>query len=385
MSLFLSYSFLFISFIIGSIFSILAGELFLRVGCMNKILITGGAGFVGANLALHLRRGFPDAKIYALDNLTRNGSELNLTRLKNANINFVKGDVRNPDDLNQFSEPDVIIDAAAEPSVIAGLKGSPKSLVDINFGGTINCLELARKYQSTFIFLSTNRVYSYPELNNIEFEEKESRFEFAPDQPYFRKGISESFDILGLKSFYGASKITSEFFIQEYARHCGIKAIVNRFGVIAGPWQMGKVDQGFMTLWVAAHYFSQSLEYLGFGGSGKQVRDILHIDDVCQLIKHQLDNPINSEFSLYNVGGGWKNTTSLVELTEKVIEITGKTIPISANKLTRPVDIRIFYTNNTKVNNAYNWQPLKNTTEIVNDIFQWIRNNETLVAKIFTR
>ena len=146
---------------------------------MDHILITGGAGFVGANLAIYLKQRFPRVKISVLDNLIRRGSELNIPRLQDATIDFIRGDVRNREELLQLPAMDVIIDAAAEPSVLSGIKDGPQMLVDINFQGTLNCLELARKYKSDFIYLSTNRVYSYPLLNSLSFTENTTRFEYA--------------------------------------------------------------------------------------------------------------------------------------------------------------------------------------------------------------
>jgi len=350
---------------------------------MNNILITGGAGFVGANLALDLKANFPHTHVYVLDNLSRSGSELNVLRLKNAGINFHQGDVRNMSDLNRFTEIDVILHTAAEPSVMAGIKKDPKNLIDINFCGTINCLELAKKWKSTFVYLSTNRIYSYPALNRLEFIENKSRFEFSTNNKYYQQGINEDFDTSGLKSLYGASKFASEHLIREYAHHFNFTAIINRFGVIAGPWQMGKVDQGFVALWVASHYFGRNLKYLGFGGKGKQVRDVLHIDDVARLIVSQLENQPESGTHFYNVGGGWKYSTSLKELTEITAQIVGKKINIGQSAETRPVDIRIYYTDHSKVSQDFNWHPRKKVTNCVEDTFQWIRSHEEVVAKIF--
>ena len=336
-----------------------------------------------ANLALHLKAKFPQSRIAVLDNLSRSGSELNVSRLESAGIRFQEGDVRNPEHLDLFSEIDVVIDAAAEPSVMAGIKKDPKKLIDINFNGTINCLELARKWKSTFIYLSTNRVYSYPLLNQLDFVENESRFEFSTNNRYYKQGIHEAFDTKGLKSLYGASKMASEHFIQEYAHHFNLRAIINRFGVIAGPWQMGKVDQGFVALWVASHYFSRPLQYLGFGGRGKQVRDVLHIDDACGLIESQLKNFPDANFSTFNVGGGWENSISLKELTKLTSEIVGKNIDIKKNETTRSVDVRIYYTDHSNVSRNFDWYPRKSIRNCVQDTYEWIVSQEATVGKIF--
>lgn len=352
---------------------------------MNHILITGGAGFVGANLAIHLKEHFPHFKISTLDNLSRRGSELNVGRLREAFVEFVKGDVRNREDLQQFKEVDVIIDAAAEPSVLSGINGDARYVMEVNFLGTINCLELARRTGARFIFLSTNRVYSYPALNEVSYIEEDSRFEFSENQEYCRQGISERFDTSGLKSFYGASKLASEHFIREYAHHFQLKSIINRFGVIAGPWQMGKADQGFLSLWVTSHYFRKPLKYLGFGGRGKQVRDILHINDLCRLITLQLESEFPDESDIFNVGGGWTNSVSLMELTRITERIVGNKIHFTREEQTRPVDVRIYYSNNSKVNQFYQWTPEKGVTDCVADTWEWVRDNEKALQQIFNR
>ena len=350
---------------------------------MNRILVTGGCGFVGSNLAIHLSLTFPRAEILVLDNFSRKGSVLNVPRLEDHGIKIVRGDVRDSNDLEQFEAMDVIIDAAAEPSVMAGILHDPKTLIDINLGGTIQCLELAKKWKSTLIYLSTSRVYSYRSLNHLKFEDHETRFEFSADEPYFREGIHESFDTLDLKSFYGTSKFASEQFIREYAEHYHIRHVINRFGVIAGPWQMGKADQGFLALWVASHYFRRPLQYVGFGGLGKQVRDILHIDDLCALITLQLKNSGLVNGKIWNIGGGFKNTTSLLELTKLTEEIVGNKIVIQSHTLTRPVDVRIYYTNNSLIRNELNWEPRKTLSECISDTFLWIRDHENELTKIF--
>jgi CDP-paratose 2-epimerase len=350
---------------------------------MNKILVTGGCGFIGSNLVIHLSEMFPAAEIHVLDNLSRIGSFLNVARLKEHGIEVHLGDIRNASDLERLEVVDVIIDAAAEPSVMAGIANDPKTLIDINLGGTLQCLELARKWRSTFIYLSTSRVYSYKSLNNLHFEEHDTRFDFSADGPYFKTGIDETFDTLDLKSFYGTSKFASEQFIREYAEHYQIPYVINRFGVIAGPWQMGKVDQGFLALWVASHYFKRPLQYVGFGGLGKQVRDILHIDDLCRVIALQLESPRLSHGKIWNVGGGFNRTISLLELTKITEEITGNKIFIRANGQTRPVDVRIFYTNNSMIKSNLKWEPEKTVRECVKDTYLWICAHEKELTKIF--
>ena len=200
-----------------------------------------------------------------------------------------------------------MIDCSAEPSVQAGLSGSPRSVLDTNLVGTINCLEAARARGAAFLFLSTSRIYPIAALNDLPFTETETRFRWddAPGIPGFSgRGIAEGFTLDGARSFYGTSKLAGEQLIQEYVFSYGMRALINRCGVIAGPWQMGKVDQGVITLWVARHYFGRPLRYTGFGGQGKQVRDILHVHDLFDLLLLQLEAPERWDGRVYNVGGG---------------------------------------------------------------------------------
>ena len=212
-----------------------------------------------------------------------------------------------------------MIDCSAEPSVQAGLGGSPRSVLDTNLVGTINCLEAARARGAAFLFLSTSRIYPIAALNDLPFVETETRFRWdeAPGIAGFsRRGIAEGFTLDGARSFYGTSKLAGEQLIQEYVFSYGMRALIDRCGVIAGPWQMGKVDQGVITLWVARHYFGRPLRYTGFGGQGKQVRDILHVHDLFDLLLLQLEAPERWDGRVYNVGGGNEVSVSLRELTE---------------------------------------------------------------------
>ena len=189
---------------------------------------------------------------------------------------------------------DLMVDCSAEPSVQAGLGGSPRTVLDTNLVGTLNCLEAARLRGAAFLFLSTSRIYPITALNDLPFTECETRFRWD-DMPGIRgfsgRGIAEGFALDGARSFYGASKLAAEQLIQEYVFSYGMRALIDRCGVIAGPWQMGKIDQGVITLWVAHHYFDRPLRYTGFGGQGKQVRDILHVRDFFDLLSFSLKVP----------------------------------------------------------------------------------------------
>ncbi len=350
-----------------------------------NILITGGAGFVGSSLAIRLKQRYPAYSVVCLDNLKRRGSELNLSRLADAGIKFLHGDIRNAEDLNQAGATDVIIDASAEPSILAGLGGSPDYVINTNLIGTLNCLRYACEAKANFIFLSTSRVYPIEAIEKINFEEAPTRFEITARQELrgvSQKGIAEDFPIEGFRSFYGATKLASEFFIQEYNQFFGLKTVINRCGVIAGPWQMGKVDQGVISLWVARHFWKKKLSYIGYGGAGKQVRDILHVDDLFDLIDFQIHNMDKVNGKLMNAGGGREISVSLRELTEVCERVTGNKITIVGEAENRTADIRIYITDNSLVKELTGWAPRISAEQLVSDVFHWMKANESQLKKI---
>ncbi len=352
----------------------------------KKILITGGAGFVGSSLALNIKKKYPHYSVVCLDNLKRRGSELNISRLTTAGIEFVHGDIRNREDLAPF-EKDVsaIIEASAEPSILAGLNNAPEYLINTNLNGTINCLYVAAKQKADFLFISTSRVYPIESIEKLSFSENETRFTLQKDQEVkgaSEKGIAEEFPIEGFRSLYGATKLSSEFIIAEFNQFYKIRTVVNRCGVITGPWQMGKVDQGVIVLFVARHFWKKELSYFGYGGNGKQVRDILHVDDLFELMDYQLHNMDAVNGKLFNVGGGNEISVSLKELTGVCQEVTGNIVPIKGVPENRQADIRIYISDNSVVNKITGWHPKRGVKEIVTDIYNWIKENETVLKPI---
>jgi CDP-paratose 2-epimerase len=348
------------------------------------ILVTGGCGFVGSNLTINLKLDYPSYRIIAFDNLKRRGSELNITRLLALGIEFIHGDIRNYEDFEPIGEVDLILDAAAEPSVLSGINSSPDYVINTNLIGTINCLKFARKYNSKFILISTSRVYPIDQLTKIAYLEEETRLQIQKNQEILgvsEKGINEDFSLSGPRSFYGTSKLSSEYILQEYGEFYDQNYIINRCGVIAGPWQMGKIDQGVVVLWLAMHYFKKKLAYIGFGGEGKQLRDIIHIADIYALLKLQINNFELFNKQLFNVGGGQETSVSLKELTEKCSTITGNKIHLDSVKETRPADIPIYVTDNTKITNLSGWKPSKTVDEILADTYHWMYENEETLKK----
>jgi CDP-paratose 2-epimerase len=351
---------------------------------LNRLLITGGAGFVGSNLAVSLASRHPDWEVVAFDNFYRKGSELNLPRLEAAGVEFVKGDVREPDDLRALPELTALIECSAEPSVMSGVDGDTGYLVHTNLTGAYNCLELARRDGAFVVFLSTSRVYPVAPQVALSLEEAETRFEIAPEQAVpgvGPAGISEDFPLEGARTLYGATKLAAEMLIEEYREGLGVPAVIDRCGVIAGPWQMGKVDQGVFTHWMLAHHFRNPLSYIGFGGHGKQVRDLLHVEDLVDLVERQLLDPAAWDGRTVNVGGGREISLSLRETTEICRRLTGNEVPIAPVEETRQGDVPIYLSDCTRLFGLDEWRPRRSAEQVLSDIHEWIAADEERIAQ----
>lgn len=350
-----------------------------------RILITGGAGFVGSTAALFLKNKYPEYRISVFDNLKRRGSELNISDLQKAGIEFIHGDIRANEDFGGLGQFEVLIEASAEPSVLAGLLSDPTYVINNNFNGSINCINQCLKWNARLIFLSTSRIYPVARIENANFNELESRYEFSETQNEVgisKYGISESLDLNGFRSFYGSTKLATEQMIAEYVEYCKLNAVVTRFGVIAGPRQMGKSDQGVVSLWIAKHFWKLPLKYIGYGGTGKQVRDLLHVNDAVELIDQQLHD---DRFlgKVYNVGGGLNNTLSLNEMTSLAQEVTGNSVSIQPDYNNRPGDLKAYVSDIRKIQNEIGWQPSRTVNDIFKDCASWIKNNEQKLKPYF--
>jgi CDP-paratose 2-epimerase len=351
---------------------------------MDRILITGGAGFVGSNLAVSLAQRHPEWELIALDNLYRKGSKLNLPRLAEAGVEFVEGDVREPGDLAALPACTALIECSAEPSVMSGVDGDTGYLVHTNLTGAYNCLELARRDGAFVVFLSTSRVYPVAPQLRLRLEETETRFEIAAEQEVpgaSPAGISEDFPLDGARTLYGATKLAAELLIEEYRAGLGVPAVIDRCGVIAGPWQMGKVDQGVFTHWMLAHHFGQPLSYIGFGGGGKQVRDLLHVEDLVDLVERQLLDPGEWDGRTVNVGGGRECSLSLAETTAICRRLTGNEMPIGAIEETRAGDVPIYLSDCTRLFSLDEWRPRRSAEQVLADIHGWIAADEERIAR----
>jgi CDP-paratose 2-epimerase len=342
---------------------------------MRRVLVTGGAGFVGTHLALALKREQPETEVIALDNLKRRGSELALSRLRAGGVRFQHGDVRSPEDLAAIGAVDLLIECSAEPSVHAGYGESPSYLVQTNLNGLFHCLEHLRVHGGDLLFLSTSRVYPIAALRALPLQTVEARLalpEGAAGLGWSQCGIAEDFPLSGSRSMYGATKLAAELLIEEYRALYGLRAIVNRCGVIAGPWQMGKVDQGFVVLWMARHQYGGALRYSGFGGQGHQVRDMLHVTDLTEALFRQIAQFDRLDGSVLNLGGGPACSVSLAELTQLCQRITGRALSIEAEPQTRPADIPYYVSDARAICAALAWQPRRDVAQVLEDIHRWL-------------
>ncbi len=330
-----------------------------------RVLITGGAGFIGSSVALALAARHSDWDVVACDNLYRRGSEINLPRLKAAGVEFVHADVRHLEDLLRVGDIDALVECSAEPSVMA----SGDVIVPVNLMGAYHCFELAARHDAQVIFLSTSRVYPVAAIEALPYTEAETRFELDG------AGIAEDFPLDGSRTMYGASKLAGELLLAEYE----IPWVVNRCGVVAGPWQMGKVDQGVFTHWMLSHHFGRDLSYIGYGGSGKQVRDLMHVDDLVDLVEEQLGAPAHWTGKAFNVGGGRAGRLSLLETTAICRQLTGHDVQITPVSETRAGDVRCYLSDCTALYAHTDWRPRRGPQEVLADIHAWVSEHEDLV------
>jgi CDP-paratose 2-epimerase len=349
------------------------------------ILVTGGCGFIGSHVALYLRE--KGHKVAVMDNLVRRGGEKNIAVLERQGISFFHGDVRNPEDLaNLPSSIELICDTSAQPSVVTGY-ANPFFDINNNGLGAIHILEYSRARRLPLIFWSSNRVYGADRLNALPRRETPTRFEYDSDAwnrlPAEHRpagfhpvhGVSEEFSIDGgQRSIYGLSKLIADAACQEYAQAYDLPVVVNRFGVLSGAGQFGHADQGWVVWWAIAHWFQLPLTYLGW--QGKQVRDVLFVEDMLGLLDIQISQIARFRGEVFNLGGGAANSISLNEATTSMQEISSRTAPMTQCDKARKGDVILYWTDNRKAAQQLSWTPKTDLRAGFTRIFDWIRENE---------
>lgn len=292
---------------------------------------------------------------------------MNEVKLKINKINNIRTNITNINKI-KLSKFDIIIDCCAEPSVEAS-KNDLDKVLNTNFIGTYSLLKKCIADKSSLIFLSTSRVY------NIEKIKSSFRTDNLRKKIQLKKEIGTNFSTEAPRSVYGFTKLASEELIKELSYIYNFKFIINRLGVIAGPGQMGREDQGFVSLWVWRHLNKLPLKYIGFGGYGNQMRDLLHVEDLNLLILEQIKKIKEINNITISAGGGKTNLISLRELTKICQNLTGNKIKFIKVKKTSLYDIPYFCTSNYLAKNIYNWKPKKKIIDIVRDAYDWQKKN----------
>ncbi len=338
-----------------------------------KILITGICGFVGSTLAKEWLNSEIGLEISGLDNLLRPGSEENRRQIQKLGIRFYHGDIRMASDFEVLPKVDWVIDAAANPSVLAGVDDytSSRQLIEHNLLGTINILEYCKKHGSGFIMLSTSRVYSITLLSKLKVKPVAQAFRLSEGQHLppglSSSGVSEAFSTAAPISLYGSTRLSSEILALEYGETFNFPIWINRCGVMAGAGQFGKSDQGIFSYWINAYLRRRPLKYIGFGGSGFQVRDCLHPRDLIPLLQKQIATPSGHEVRLFNIGGGNSHAMSLAELSAWCADRFGSHT-IFSEQVTRRFDVPWLIMDCSRAYQAWNWRPQTSLTQILDEI-----------------
>ncbi len=350
-----------------------------------KVLITGICGFVGSTLALDLLERQAGVSIAGIDNFMRPGSENNRSRLQRLGIKLFHGDIRQASDFEALPKVDWVIDAAANPSVLAGIdgRGSSRQLFEHNLGSLVNVLEYCKTHTAGLMLLSTSRVYSIEALAALPLMTSGSAFELDVSQPLpagvSGHGINVSFSTEAPISLYGSTKLACEAVALEYGLTFGFPVWINRCGVLAGAGQFGTPDQGIFAYWVNAHLRRRPMRYIGFGGTGHQVRDAFHPRDLGALLALQMNTSRQGGRRIYSAGGGPLNSMSLAQLNSWCDEKFGAH-PIESDLRIRPFDIPWMIMDSALANADFGWHPELSLHDILDGIARHARENENWLA-----
>ncbi len=337
-----------------------------------KILITGGAGFVGSNLAWYMASKGHQILVY--DNLSRRGTEANARWLATCpgSISLFQGDIRDAASLRRAAQGcNAIIHLAAQVAVTTSV-ADPVTDFDINARGTLNVLETARQLGCSVIYTSTNKVYGSLDSIAVTLSADGKRYQYAQENV---RGIAET-QPLDFHSPYGCSKGCADQYVLDYSRIYGLNTCVFRMSCIYGPRQFGNEDQG----WVA-HFIISALcnRPITIYGDGRQVRDVLYVDDLIKAMELALEGIDRLPYRVFNIGGGPSNTLSLLELVEELEQLTGRRMQINYGPW-RPGDQRIYVSDISLAEDLLRWRPTVSPAEGVLRLFRWARDHQELLC-----
>lgn len=340
------------------------------------MLITGGAGFIGCNAArFFVARGW---EVSVLDNLSRRGAEHNLRALMDesgSRVQFVQADVRSDQEAldREAAQHDALLHFAGQVAVTSSV-ADPRTDFEINALGTFNVLEAVRKVPTPpiFIYSSTNKVYGA--LEELTISEDETRYAFA-DYPH---GVSER-QQLDFHSPYGCSKGAADKYVRDYARIYGLPTVVFRQSCIYGPHQFGVEDQGWLAWFAIAGLLGRPVTIYG---TGKQVRDVLHVEDLMALYDRAIERISAARGQAFNIGGGAANTRSLVEFFDELDR--GHELTLAPSRSAeRPGDQKVFVSDNSKAREILGWEPEVGATEGIAGLVGWVRENLPTIAALY--
>lgn len=342
----------------------------------RKNLILGGAGFIGCNVARKLMELGEEVVVF--DNLSRLGAEQNLEWLRSeGNLTFIKGDIRDFATLQDLfrKHPDVrvVYHMAAQVAVTTSMQ-NPREDFEVNALGTFNLLEAVRLagIRPIIIYASTNKVYG--EMENVKIEEGETAYRYAD----LHHGVSERMP-LDFYSPYGCSKGTGDQYVRDYWRIYNIPTIVFRQSCIYGSRQFGVEDQGWIAWFTIAALLDKPITIYG---NGKQVRDVLYVDDLIDCYLAAIEKIEATQGRVYNIGGGPQNQISVLDFLEQLSKLHKKNIPYRFAEL-RPGDQKIYVSDIREAKRAFGWAPKTTIEDGAEKIHSWVLENQSLFKRIF--
>jgi CDP-paratose 2-epimerase len=347
-----------------------------------KLLVAGVCGFVGSTLARTWAEAGVPRQITGIDSFARPGSETNRLELRRRGVRVLHADVRSATDCEALPPADFVVDAAANPSVLAGVDGntSARQLLEHNLLGTINLLEYCRRHRAGLILLSTSRVYSLPPLRGLPVHVTDRAYapvlDGARPPGLSGEGVAEPFSTEPPVSLYGASKRASELLALEYGGTYGFPVWIDRCGLLAGAGQFGRADQGIFAYWINSWLRRRPLSFTGFGGSGHQVRDCLHPADLVPLLDRQMAAGSTDAPRIVNVGGGRVSALSLLQLSDWCRDRLGPH-PVAADGQERPFDVPWLVLDAGAARRTWSWDPQRRTTDVLDEILRHAEANPT--------